>query len=150
MGRLRRPEGDNGRRALSPLGPSSPVAMLRACGQRGRRGALQTFQAGCCGRPRRTALPTLLALDLPGRRDGREVFPHGLDHSPSPDPETGTDSDSSIKQQPDGGRCLLQDGALLVNQPQGYQGTDGVTGREKEVVTQTSSALCTAGGGSPG
>lgn len=95
-------------------------------------------------------MPTLPALGLPGRRDGREVFPHGLDHSPPPDPETGTDTNSSVKQQPDGGRCLLQDGALLVNQPQGYQGTDGVTGREKEVVTQMSSARCTAGGGSPG
>lgn len=70
---------------------------------------------------------------LPGWRDWREVFPHGLDHSSSPNPEPRANSNSSVKQQPDGSRCFLQDSTLFVNQPQRYQRTNGITGREKRL-----------------
>lgn len=62
-----------------------------------------------------------------GRRDGGEVLPHGLDHSSPPHPEARTNSNPSIKQQPDGSRGFLQDRTLFINQPQSHQGPDGIT-----------------------
>lgn len=73
------------------------------------------------------------APGLPGWRDWSEVFPHGLDHSSSPNPEPRTNSNSSVKQQPDGSRCFLQDSTLFINQPQSYQRTNGIAGREEKL-----------------
>lgn len=118
---------------VEPTGPQRPPeAVQRAWGQRSSVGGLQTLQAGSAAGPGGQPCPLGRRFGLPRRCDGSEVLPHGLDHSSPPDPEAGADSNSSIKQQPDGGRCFLQDCALLVNQPQGYQGTDGVTGKEEK------------------
>ena len=74
----------------------------------------------------------------PGRRDGGEVLPHGLDHSSPPHPEARTDSNPSIKQQPDGSRRFLQDCALFINEAQSHQGPDGITRRKQNIqVTRT-------------
>lgn len=69
----------------------------------------------------------------PGRRDGGEVLPHGLDHSSPPHPEARTNSNPSIKQQPDGGRRFLQDCTLFINEPQSHQGPDGITRRKQNI-----------------
>lgn len=84
-------------------------------------------------RPQGPALPSSLPSVLPGWCDGSEVFPHGLDHSSPPNPEPCTNSNSSIKQQPDGSSCFLQDCTLFINQPQSYQGTNGITEQRKKV-----------------
>jgi hypothetical protein len=73
----------------------------------------------------------------PGWCNGSEVLPHGLDHSSPPNPETCTNSNSSIKQQPDRSSCLLHYSTLFVNQPQGHQGTNGVTGKKRLGIQNT-------------
>jgi len=63
----------------------------------------------------------------PGGGDGSEVFAHCLNDTSTPNPQTSTDSQAAIEQQPD--RCgrFLHHPTLVVNQPQGHQRTNCIT-----------------------
>lgn len=71
---------------------------------------------------------TMTPVDLPWWCDWSQVFTHSLDNSSSPDPETHTDPNTSIKKQPDGSRCFLHYATLLVDKPERDKGTDGIAG----------------------
>lgn len=71
---------------------------------------------------------TMTPVDLPWWCDWGEVFTHSLDNSSSPDPETHTDPNTSIKQQPDGSWCFLHYSSLLVDKPECHEGTNGIAG----------------------
>lgn len=71
-------------------------------------------------------------VHLPGRRDGSEVFTHGLDNSSAPDPETHADPNAPVEQQPDWGRRFLHDPTLLVDKPERHEGSDGIAGETEK------------------
>ena len=80
---------------------------------------------------------------LPWWCDWSEVFTHGLDNSSTPDPETHTDPNSSIKQQPDGSRCFLHYTTLLIDKPECDKGTNCIAGEtEKHCLSYKNAHNC--------
>lgn len=74
----------------------------------------------------------MTAAHLPWWCDWSEVFTHGLDNSSTPDPETHTDPNTSIKQQPDGSWRFLHYTTLLVDKPERNEGTNCIAGETEK------------------
>lgn len=66
-------------------------------------------------------------LISPGGGDWSEVFAHRLNDTSTPNPQSSTDSQAAIEQQPD--RCgrFLHHPTLVIYHPQGHQRTNCIT-----------------------
>lgn len=74
----------------------------------------------------------MATVHLPWWCDWSEVFAHGLDNPSTPDPETHTDPNTSVKQQPDRSWCFLHYTTLLVDKPECNKGTNCIAGETEE------------------
>ena len=77
-------------------------------------------------------------LSSPGGSNWGEVFAHGLDHTPPPYPQAGTDAHTPVEQQPDGCGGILHHPFLLIDHPQRHQGANGIAARARERQTRQS------------
>lgn len=68
---------------------------------------------------------------IPWGGNGGKIFAHSLNHSATPHPQSSADAHASIQQQPNGCGFIRIHIASSVNQPQGYQRSNGITAEEK-------------------
>lgn len=73
----------------------------------------------------------LCVISVPWGGDRREVPAHGLDYSAAPHPKSSADAHTAIQQEPNGCRFTRSHAARLVNQPQSYQRSNGITVEER-------------------
>ena len=73
---------------------------------------------------------------VPWGGNGGKVLAHSLDDSTTPHPESSADAHTPVQQQPNGCGIIWINTAGLVNQPQGYQWSNGITEEERIKVFQ--------------